>query len=66
MNRITICKYCGKPEYYGEYRWLNSHMFCRSCYKAKYEAIYMRHYRWDDLDGKRPTMKEYEEQKKRR
>lgn len=21
MKRIVICKYCGKPEYYGEMRW---------------------------------------------
>lgn len=62
MNRIIRCKYCNKPEYYGEFRWLNSHMFCRDCYKAEYEAIYMEHYGWTDLDGKRPTEDDFQKQ----
>ena len=44
MKRIVICKHCGKPEYYGDMRWLNEL------------------YKWKDLDGKRPTMEEYQEQ----
>ena len=55
MNRIVRCKYCNKPEYYGKFIWLNSHMLCRDCYKAMYEKIYNTRYEWHDLDGKRPT-----------
>lgn len=62
MNRIVICKYCGKPEYYGEMRWLSGKCCCRDCYKADYEDSTGKLYTWDDLDGKRPTMAEYKEQ----
>lgn len=58
MEKIELCKYCGKPEYFGEYRWVNGRMMCRDCYKKEYEARYGT-YKWDDLDGKRPTMIQY-------
>ena len=63
MNMIHICKYCRKPEYYGEFRWLSGKMCCRNCYKAEWESQYHKPYRWEDLDGPRPTKEEYELQK---
>lgn len=68
MDEIVICKYCGKPEYYGEMRWLSGKCCCRDCYKADYEQQTGKVYKWDDLDGHVPTMVEYltqEEMKKR-
>lgn len=62
MNEIVICRHCGKPEYYGEMRWLNGRCECRNCYRVHFEEYYRKMYKWDDLDGKRPTMEEYEEQ----
>ena len=59
MKRICICKYCNKPEYYGEFRWLSGKMCCRDCYKHEWEDQTHKKYTWDDLDGKRPTMVEY-------
>lgn len=61
-EKIVICKHCGKPEYWGEMRWLNGVCGCRSCYKSRWEDMNRRLYKWDDLDGKRPTMEEYQEQ----
>lgn len=65
MNKIVICRHCGKPEYYGEMRWLNSICSCRDCYKHQYERETHKLYKWKDLDGKRPTIDEYEEQEDR-
>lgn len=62
MKRIVICKHCGKPEYYGKMRWLNGRCECRNCYKAHWQETNHELYTWHDLDGKRPTMEEYEEQ----
>lgn len=62
MNRIVICKYCNRPEYWGEMRWLSGKCCCRDCYKEEYEAQHFKKYQWDDLDGKRPTMEEYNNQ----
>lgn len=62
MRRIIICKHCGKPEYYGEMRWLNGRCSCRDCYKSQWQDENHKFYSWDDLDGKRPTMEEYERQ----
>lgn len=62
MNRIVLCKCCGKPEYYGEMRWISGSVICRDCYKSDYEQSTGKLYKWDDLDGKRPTMKEYNQQ----
>ena len=62
MKKIVICKHCGKPEYYGEMRWLNGKCGCRDCYKAFWQDENHKLYTWKDLDGKRPTMQEYEEQ----
>ena len=54
MKRAISCKYCGKPEYYGQFRWLDGHMLCRRCYKAEYVRQYKKPYIWDDLDGEFP------------
>lgn len=62
MKRIVICNHCGKPEYYGEFRWLNGTCSCRSCYKSQWEHENHKPYTWNDLDGQRPTMEEYEKQ----
>jgi late competence protein required for DNA uptake (superfamily II DNA/RNA helicase) len=59
MKKIVICKYCGKPEYYGEMRWLSGRCFCRSCYKSQWQDENHKLYTWNDLDGKRPTMLDY-------
>lgn len=61
-DRIVICKRCGKPEYWGEMRWLSGCCVCRNCYMAQYQNEYKEPYKWDDLDGKRPTMEEYNRQ----
>lgn len=65
MKRIILCKYCNKPEYYGEYRWLSGKMLCRDCYKAHWEDVNHELYRWSDLNGDRPSMKDYEQQEER-
>lgn len=62
MKRIVICRHCGKPEYYGEMRWLSGWCGCRSCYKHKFEEANHHLYTWDDLDGHVPTMDEFREQ----
>lgn len=62
MNRIVICKHCGRPEYYGEMRWLSGFCGCRNCYKARWQDENHKQYTWNDLDGKRPTIEEYNEQ----
>lgn len=66
MQEIVICKHCGRPEYYGEMRWLNGKSYCRECYRANYEDRTRKLYKWDDLGGIVPTMKEYEKQEKER
>jgi hypothetical protein len=55
LNAAVLCRHCGKPEYYGEMRWLNSKHECRDCYRHHYEEVYGERYKWDDLDGPRPT-----------
>ena len=66
MDEIIICRHCGKPEDYGKMRWLNGVCSCRSCYKSQWEDTNHEVYIWRDLDGKRPTMEEYESQKEKR
>lgn len=61
MEKAIICKYCSRPEYYGEMRWLDGKCMCRSCYKAEYESLYRKPYGWDDLDGKRPNLDDVKE-----
>ena len=61
MNKIIICRYCKKPEYYDKMRWLSGMHLCRDCYRAEYESergVYI----WNDLDGERPTMDAFEAQ----
>jgi late competence protein required for DNA uptake (superfamily II DNA/RNA helicase) len=65
-KRIVICKYCGKLEYWDDMTWLNSHMYCRQCYKSAYQDFYKQQYKWNDKDGNRPTQEEYEEQEERK
>ena len=55
MDKIVICKHCGKPEYYGEMRWLSGRCSCRNCYKSQWQDENHKLYKWNDLDGKRPT-----------
>ena len=64
MKRIVICKYCGNPEYYGKMRWLSGKCTCRDCYRKDYEENSGLDYAWNDLDGPRPTMAQYENQEK--
>lgn len=59
MKKIVICKHCGRPEYYGEMRWLSGKCCCRACYRADYEDRTGKPYEWNDLDGHVPTMEEY-------
>lgn len=61
-EQIVICKYCNKPEYWGKMRWLSGRCTCRNCYRADYEHETGKPYTWDDLDGPRPTMEEYQRQ----
>lgn len=64
MKEIIICKHCGKPEYYGEMRWLNGICMCRNCYKSYYEVYYNESYKYNDLDETHyPTLDEYNKQK---
>lgn len=61
MSEVIVCKYCGRLEYEGKMRWLNGRCECRSCYKSHYEEVHKELYRWNDLDGPRPTSLEKEE-----
>ena len=65
-EKIVICKHCGKPEYWGAMRWLSGWCACRNCYRGLWEDQNHKKYTWDDLDGPRPTMKEYQEQEARK
>ncbi|MBS6708959.1 MAG: hypothetical protein KH280_07950 [Blautia sp.] len=64
MDKIVICKQCNRPEYWGEMRWLSGKCTCRNCYRANWQDENKALYEWDDLDGPRPTMDEYEKQEK--
>lgn len=58
IYRVVICKNCGKPEYYGKFRWISGRQLCRDCYKAYWEDTHDMPYIWSDLDGERPTLGE--------
>nr|DAY45015.1 MAG TPA: hypothetical protein [Caudoviricetes sp.] len=45
-------------------RWLNGRCSCRNCYKSQWQGENHKLYSWNDLDGKRPTMEEYEKQER--
>ena len=64
-SRIVICKECGRPEYWGEMRWLSGRCTCRDCYKNHYLREHGKPYSWNDLDGERPTMEDYNAQERR-
>lgn len=61
-KKIILCKECGHPEYWGEMRWLSGNCLCRDCYRKQYEKETGTLYAWDDLDGKRPSVEEYNQQ----
>lgn len=63
-EEIVICKLCGQPEFWNDMRWLNGKCMCRECYKSEYEDFYGKYYKWDDLNGTRPTREAYERQEK--
>lgn len=50
MNRIVVCRHCGRKELYGRMMWLNGRCECRACYKSHYEEVNHELYRWNDLD----------------
>lgn len=50
MNQVVTCKHCGRKEIYGRMMWLNGRNECRSCYKAHYEEVNRKFYKWNDLD----------------
>lgn len=59
-EEIVICKLCGRPAgVLEDMRWLNGKCMCRECYKSEYEDFYGKYYKWDDLNGTRPTMENY-------
>ncbi len=61
-EEIILCKECSRPEYWGEMRWLSGRCICRDCYKKQYEKETDKRYTWSDLDGKRPSVEEYNQQ----
>ena len=61
-GEIVICKHCTKPEYWSDMRWLNGKCMCRNCYKSEWEDTHHELYKWDDLNGERPTLQEYLDQ----
>lgn len=65
MKEVVTCNCCGKPEFYGEMRWLSGKCMCRNCYKKAYEREYKKLYTWTDLNGPRPTFAEILKQKMR-
>lgn len=62
-EQIVICKECNKPEYSDKMWWLEGRFLCRRCYRSRWEQLNQRKYKWDDLDGSKPTVEEYEQQK---
>mgnify|MGYP000080186775 CR=1 FL=1 len=63
-KKIVVCKSCKKPEYWNDMRWWDGVCMCRDCYRNLWEKRnHGAPYRWDDLDGKRPTQAEYDAQK---
>ena len=59
MKKIVICGSCRRPEYFGEMRWKSGRCSCRNCYKAQWEDENHAIYKWNDLDGERPSMDAY-------
>lgn len=60
VSDITvICRECGRPEYWGETRWLNNRCLCRTCFQNQYRIMYHKEYTMDNLDGKKPSNQEY-------
>ena len=65
-KEIVYCKHCGKFEYWGEMRWLHGRCLCRNFYKDAYQQEYGEPYRWNDLEGPRPSREDYWNQEARR
>lgn len=61
-KNIVLCKECSHPEYWGEIHWLSGRCMCRDCYRKQYEDETGKLYAWKDLDGKRPSIEEYNQQ----
>ena len=62
MQKIVLCSLCGQPEFEDELRECMGGKLCRSCYKSIFEDMVRDEYRGNDLDGVRPTYREYLEQ----
>ncbi len=62
LKKIVLCPCCNRPEYWKAMRWRGGQQRCRDCYKEDYEREFGKPYAWDDLDGPRPTMEEYNKQ----
>ena len=66
-EEIVICKYCGKPEIFGELcAGFLAGALAGIATGAIWEDQSHKRYIWDDLDGLRPTMEEYKEQEARK
>lgn len=61
-KRIVICRRCKKPGILGRNEMAFRFCVSRGCYKAQWESENHKPYTWDDLDGKRPTMEEFEKE----
>lgn len=61
-DEIVICKYCRQPEFWDCMRWLSGKCLCRNCYREEWEAQNFKPYAWNDLEGRRPTIEEYNRQ----
>lgn len=59
FDEIVICKHCNRLEYYGKMMWKYGNCTCRDCYKERYLKDTGELYPWKDLDGDRPSEKEY-------
>jgi dTDP-4-amino-4,6-dideoxygalactose transaminase len=62
MRKIVLCSLCKEPEYEDELRSFGGSEHCRACHKGIFEDIVRDLYRGDDLDGPRPSYREYLEQ----
>lgn len=54
MDEVRACKYCGRMDYWGQFRWLSGRCICRRCHREEYERKTGKLYEWDDLDGQFP------------
>ena len=64
INEIVMCKQCRGYEYWDEMRWYNGKCLCRDCYQRNWETEHLRPYNGGDLEGNRPTRKDFLNQNK--